>query len=182
MSLPYWLYQMCATANIAADSPSAWERFPQARFGLNCAQFSIRARHLDPRRFGRRSARRQRSGRGVSPALAGHRVVVSTTTDTGQKLARKRFGADNVFYFPMDFGFAIRPYLQALRPELVVIAETEFWPNFLRLAHERRAHRGRQRAHLRPLLAGYRRFRWALRRMLAHVDFFLAQTEQDRSG
>src|SRR6202035_4844330 len=64
-----------------------------------------------------------------------YRVVISTTTDTGQKLAKKRFGEDSVFYFPLDLGFAIRPYLARLRPALVVIAETEFWPNFLRLAH-----------------------------------------------
>jgi 3-deoxy-D-manno-octulosonic-acid transferase len=61
-------------------------------------------------------------------------VYVSTTTDTGQKLAQTRFGAERVFYFPMDLGFAIRPYLEALKPALIVIAETEFWPNFLRLA------------------------------------------------
>src|SRR5262249_6698094 len=59
-----------------------------------------------------------------------YRVVVSTTTDSGQKLARSRFGEENVFYFPLDFAFAIRPYLQRLRPALVVLAETEFWPNF----------------------------------------------------
>src|SRR3984893_1603438 len=64
-----------------------------------------------------------------------HRVLLSTTTDTGQEFARKRFGEANVFYFPMDFAFAIRPYLRALQPELIVLAETEFWPNFLRLAH-----------------------------------------------
>jgi 3-deoxy-D-manno-octulosonic-acid transferase len=62
------------------------------------------------------------------------RVVVSTTTATGQALAQRRFGAENVFYFPLDFAFAIRPYLRKLRPELVVVAETEFWPNFLRLS------------------------------------------------
>lgn len=66
-----------------------------------------------------------------------HHIVVSTTTDTGQKLARTKFGEENVFYFPLDFAFAIRPYLQALRPQLVVVAETEFWPNFLRLTHQR---------------------------------------------
>ncbi len=55
-----------------------------------------------------------------------YRLVVSTTTRTGQKLARKRFGEDNVFYFPIDFAFAVRPYLQALAPQLIVIAETEF--------------------------------------------------------
>ena len=70
-------------------------------------------------------------------SLPNWRVVVSTTTDTGQTLARKRVGESNVFYFPMDFAFAIRPYLQALRPELVVLAETDSWPDFRRLAAKR---------------------------------------------
>jgi hypothetical protein len=68
-----------------------------------------------------------------------YRVLVSTTTDTGQRLARQRFGEENVFYFPLDFRFAVRRWLQALRPELVVIAETELWPNFLRNAREEKA-------------------------------------------
>src|SRR4029077_17210925 len=63
-----------------------------------------------------------------------YRIVISTTTDTGQKLARTRFGGESVFYFPIDLGFAIHSYLRSLRPRLVVIAETEFWPNFLRLS------------------------------------------------
>ena len=58
-------------------------------------------------------------------------VVVSTTTATGQRLAGQRFGQENVFYFPLDFGFSIRPYLRSLQPSLVVVAETELWPNFL---------------------------------------------------
>jgi 3-deoxy-D-manno-octulosonic-acid transferase len=65
-----------------------------------------------------------------------HRVLVSTTTATGQKLAKNRFGEERVFYFPLDLGFAIRPYLTTLKPGLIVIAETEFWPNFLRLARK----------------------------------------------
>lgn len=109
-----------------------------------------------------------------------HRIVVSTTTDTGQALARKRFGEENVFYFPMDFAFAIRPYLRALRPQLVVIAETEFWPNFLRLTHSSGARIAVVNARISDRSwPDYRRFRWALRRMLANVDLFLAQTEQD---
>src|ERR1022692_2090545 len=67
------------------------------------------------------------------------RVVISTTTDAGQKLARTRFGEENVFYFPLDFRFAICPYLRALRPQLIILAETEFWPNFLRLAHQNKS-------------------------------------------
>ena len=109
-----------------------------------------------------------------------HRVVVSTTTDTGQGLARTRFGAENVFYFPLDFAFAIRPYLQWLRPELIVIAETEFWPNFLRLAHES----GAQVAVVNARISdrswpGYRRIRHLLGRVLQQVDLFLTQTQED---
>jgi 3-deoxy-D-manno-octulosonic-acid transferase len=109
-----------------------------------------------------------------------HRVLVSTTTDTGQELARKRFGEDCVFYFPLDFAFAIRPYLRALQPELVVLAETEFWPNFLRLSHASGARIAVVNARIsNRSWPSYRRFRWALRRMLAHVDIFLAQTPED---
>ena len=44
-------------------------------------------------------------------------VLLSTTTTTGQELARRRFGPeDSVFYFPLDFAFAIKPYLRAVRP------------------------------------------------------------------
>jgi len=111
-----------------------------------------------------------------------HRVLVTTTTDTGQELARARFGEENVFYFPLDFGFAIRPYLRALQPELVVLAETEFWPNFLRLAHSSGARIVVVNARVSDRSwPNYRRFRRVLARMLAPVDLFLAQTEQDRA-
>ncbi len=111
-----------------------------------------------------------------------YRVVVSTTTATGQKLATKHFGEDNVFYFPLDFAFAIRPYLSVLRPRLVVLAETEFWPNFLRLAHAGGARIAVVNARIsdrsRP---GYRRFRFILKRVLRNIDLFLAQTSEDAS-
>ena len=109
------------------------------------------------------------------------RIVVSTVTDTGQMLARQRFGAENVFYFPLDFSFAIRPYLEALRPQLVVIAETEFWPNFLRLAHAGGARVAVVNARISDRsFPGYRRVRRWLSRVLADIDLLLAQTEQDR--
>jgi 3-deoxy-D-manno-octulosonic-acid transferase len=60
-----------------------------------------------------------------------HRVMISTTTRTGQALARERFGAGRVFYCPLDLPWAVRAYLNALRPRLLVLAETEFWPNLL---------------------------------------------------
>jgi 3-deoxy-D-manno-octulosonic-acid transferase len=109
-----------------------------------------------------------------------HRIFVSTTTDTGQRLARKRFGEANVFYFPMDFAFALRPYLRSLHPQLVVIAETEFWPNFLRLAHGSGARIAIVNARISDRSwPRYRRFRGLLGKVLANVTLFLAQTEED---
>ncbi len=109
-----------------------------------------------------------------------NRLFISTTTDTGQALARKRFGEANVFYFPMDFAFAIRRYLRALRPKMVVIAETEFWPNFMRLAHNSGVRIAVVNARISDRSwPRYRRFRWLLRKVLANVDLFLAQTSED---
>jgi 3-deoxy-D-manno-octulosonic-acid transferase len=60
-------------------------------------------------------------------------LVVSTTTVTGQSLARERLQfADAVFYFPLDWSFCVRRALRAVRPSLIVVLETEIWPNFLR--------------------------------------------------
>jgi 3-deoxy-D-manno-octulosonic-acid transferase len=111
-----------------------------------------------------------------------HRVVVSSTTATGQKLAKKRFGEESVFYFPLDFGFAIRPYLTALKPQLIVIAETEFWPNFLRLARKGGARVAVVNARISDRSwPGYRRARrlGILAGVLRNVDLFLAQTAED---
>ncbi len=58
-------------------------------------------------------------------------VFVSTTTRTGQALARERFGAHRVFYCPLDLPWAVRAYLNALQPHMLILAETEFWPNLL---------------------------------------------------
>jgi len=113
--------------------------------------------------------------------LPDYRILVSTTTATGHKLAQKLFGAENVFYFPLDFAFAIRPYLEALKPALIVIAETEFWPNFLRLTHRQGARIAIVNARISDRSwPGYRRFRPILRRVLRDVDVFLCQSEQDR--
>lgn len=112
--------------------------------------------------------------------FAKHRIVISSTTDTGHKLARKHFGSENVFYFPLDFAFAIHPYLQALRPELVVLAETEFWPNFLRLAQASGARIAVVNARISDRSwPRYRQFRFFYTRILRAIDLFAAQTEED---
>jgi 3-deoxy-D-manno-octulosonic-acid transferase len=112
--------------------------------------------------------------------LPQHHIVVSTTTDTGQKLAREKFGDANVFYFPLDFLFCVRPYLKALKPDLLVVAETEFWPNLLRLSRQYGASIAVVNARISDRsFPGYRRWRRLLTRILQNVDLFLAQTDED---
>jgi len=65
-------------------------------------------------------------------------LCVSTTTITGQALARERMPfADAIFYFPLDWAFCVRRALQAAKPSIVVILETEIWPHFIREARRR---------------------------------------------
>lgn len=70
-------------------------------------------------------------------ALPEFRLLISTTTRTGQTLARERFGANRVFYCPLDLPWAVRAYLDALQPKMLVLAETEFWPNLLHGCYRR---------------------------------------------
>jgi 3-deoxy-D-manno-octulosonic-acid transferase len=108
------------------------------------------------------------------------RILISITTATGQSLARQRFGQDRVFFMPLDFGFAVRRYLNALQPQLIVIAETEFWPNLLHLARKQQTALAIVNARISDRsFPRYRRFSWFFRRVLAEVDLFLAQTADD---
>jgi len=175
VSLPYWLFQMARHGKYRKGFTERLGRVP-ARLQLPGERDPIIWVHAV-------SVGEVFAVEGLVEKLgrqSHHRIVISTTTDTGQALARNRFGEANVFYFPMDFAFAIRPYLRKLRPELVVIAETEFWPNFLRLAHASGARIAVVNARISDRSwPRYRRFRGLMRRLLANVDMFLAQTPED---
>jgi len=77
--------------------------------------------------------------RKLKEAYPGRSLIVSTTTQTGQALARERMPfADAVIYFPLDWTFCVRRALDAVRPTAVLVLETEIWPNFLREAGRRK--------------------------------------------
>lgn len=107
-------------------------------------------------------------------------VLISTTTRTGQKLARERFGENRAFYCPLDLPWAVKAYLDAIRPRLLVLAETEFWPNLLNGCFRRQIPLAVVNARISDRSwPNYRRFRGLLRSLLANVDLFLAQTSED---
>ncbi len=112
----------------------------------------------------------------------GQPFVVSTITPAGQELARNTHGlADYVIYFPLDLPGALRRTLDLVNPELVLIAETEIWPNFLRECRKR---------NIRVVMVNGRisdrsfpRYRFArrwLKRVLDDYTLLGVQTEVDR--
>src|SRR5215204_3746878 len=111
-----------------------------------------------------------------------HRLVISTTTKSGQDLAQKIFAneADAIFYFPFDWKFSVRRALATYKPSLVLLMETEIWPRFIRESKISGAKvavvNGRlsQRSFER-----YNRFRSLLQPVLANVDLALMQDEDD---
>ena len=170
---PYWLFEMLrhgkyrrgvaerfgsVPQRIASDKPSIWVHAVSVGEVLAVSELICRLQAEHPE----------------------YRIVISTTTDTGQALAAKRFGAESVFYFPLDFRFCIKKYLAALNPKLIVIAETEFWPNLLRLAKDRKIPVAVVNARISDRsLPGYRRWRRLLRRVLQNIHLLLAQTPED---
>jgi 3-deoxy-D-manno-octulosonic-acid transferase len=114
--------------------------------------------------------------KGRYPAL---RVFLSTTTLSGQKLARSVSDADAVFYFPFDFTFIVRKTLNLVKPRLFVMVETEIWPNLLRECRRRNIRtalvNGRISVRSFPR---YRIIRPFIRRVLGDVDRFCVQSEE----
>jgi 3-deoxy-D-manno-octulosonic-acid transferase len=107
-------------------------------------------------------------------------LCISTTTRTGHTLARQRYGDERVFYFPLDFAFILRRYLRALAPQMLILVETEFWPNLLLQCASRRLPIAVVNARISDRsFPRYRRLRALWRPLLAHVSLFCAQSPQD---
>ncbi len=128
-------------------------------------------------------------GRQLKAAYPDRALIVSTTTITGQALARERMPfADAVIYFPLDWAFCVRRVLDAVRPALVLILETEIWPNFLHEAGRRKIPvvfvsgriSDRSFARYKKYFGAFGFFlRPMLKDALSHAQAFLMQSEKD---
>jgi 3-deoxy-D-manno-octulosonic-acid transferase len=116
-------------------------------------------------------------------------LIVSTTTITGYALAKERIPfADAVIYFPLDWAFCVRRVLDAAQPALVIILETEIWPNFLHEAARRKIPvlfvsgriSDRSFARWQSYLGAFGFYlKPFLKSALSNAAAFLMQTEQD---
>jgi 3-deoxy-D-manno-octulosonic-acid transferase len=116
-------------------------------------------------------------------------LIVSTTTQTGHALAKERMPfADAVIYFPFDWSFCVRRVMKAVKPALVLVLETEIWPNFLSEADRRKVPvvflsgriSDRSFARYQKYLGSFGFFlRPFLASALGKASAFLMQTESD---
>ncbi len=116
----------------------------------------------------------------LDSAFPRHRLLISTTTRTGQDLARQRFGADRVFYCPLDVPWAVRAYLKVLQPQVMILAETEFWPNLLNGCFRRNIPVAVVNARISDRSwPRYRALRSLWRPILSRLSCVLAQSDTD---
>jgi 3-deoxy-D-manno-octulosonic-acid transferase len=109
-------------------------------------------------------------------------VAFSVLTGTGQKMAlAKMADADLIFFIPLDFGWCVRRVFRGLKPDLMILAESEFWPRLLREARRRSVPvlliNGRISARTAKRM---RRLRPLVRAVFKSVTRFLVQTERDK--
>jgi 3-deoxy-D-manno-octulosonic-acid transferase len=106
-------------------------------------------------------------------------IVISTTTHTGFQLAQKRYAPRTVFYCPLDFTWAVRHAMRAVRPDLFVLTELELWPNLIHAARQHGAKVAIVNGRLsEKSFRGYRRLGWLTRRVLAEVDLIAVQNDE----
>ncbi|GBE03104.1 MAG TPA: 3-deoxy-D-manno-octulosonic acid transferase [Nitrospirae bacterium] len=107
-------------------------------------------------------------------------ITVSTTTYTGQKIARESFPeADRIMYIPVDTALCVKRVVNVLKPEIFVVIETELWPMLFQSLKEN----GSRLVTLNGRISnnsfkGYKRIKPLLKWLLPNIDFFYMQDEE----
>ena len=109
------------------------------------------------------------------------KIFLSHVTPTGRSAGESRLpDVAGRFYLPLDWRWSVRRVLGRIQPSLLMIAETELWPNLIRATHDFGARVALVNARLSERSSkGYRRLRPFMRRVFAHVDCVCAQSPRD---
>ena len=188
----YFLYSILLGIGVAALLPRFL--FDAARHGKYAAGLGERAGRLPGFDAGGRpvvwlhcvsvgeTQAAQPLARAILEAYPAHALVVSTTTQTGQRVAREVFGsrAALVFYFPFDWAWSVRRALAAINPAAVLVMETELWPRFYRECRGRRVPVALVNGRIsEKSFRRYRLVKFFIRRVLADLSLAVMQTPED---
>lgn len=109
-------------------------------------------------------------------------IILTTTTRTGQEIANKKLKdtVTEITYFPYDFAFSVYSFLKNTKPDVILIAETEIWPDFVYLSNTMNIPvyivNGRISPHS---YNGYKKFSFFFKPVLNRYSGILMQTEAD---
>jgi len=108
--------------------------------------------------------------------------LISTVTDTGQDMARKAISdPKEIIYFPLDFKWIVNKVLKSIKPKLLIMVETELWPNFIRATKRRGIPLAVVNGRISPgSFKGYRVIKPFLKRVLSNINLFCMQSELDK--
>ena len=118
----------------------------------------------------------------IEEEFPSHLIAISTITRTGQNVAREVFKqhAAKVFYFPFDWRWVVRRTLRAIKPNVVIVLETELWPGFLRECHSQKIPVALVNGRLsEQSFSRYRLIKPFMRRVLSCLELAIMQTEAD---
>jgi 3-deoxy-D-manno-octulosonic-acid transferase len=120
--------------------------------------------------------------RRLRTAYPGSGILVTTSTPTGADMVGSRVEGEVMHaYFPYDLPWAVNRFLDRVQPSLVVVMETEIWPNLFALCRRRGIPLVMVNARISPhSFKGYLRVSQLTGEALAAVTFIAAQTAQDR--
>ena len=177
LAAPWWLVRMATSGRYRAGLGDRLGRVPA---GLKAAVAGRKVVWVHAVSVGEVLAATRLVGELEAALGAEWVVVVSTTTATGQALARERLGAARVFYYPLDLGWAVRAYVRALRPRMLVLMESELWPRMLVECERAGVPVAVVNARVSDRSFGRgMKVRWIWGRILRRVRVFVAQSTED---
>ena len=108
------------------------------------------------------------------------KIILSTITDTGQKVAGERAPeGTGIMYLPFDIFVILNAVVKRLKPEILIVIETELWPNLFRVFRENRIPVILLNGRIsEKSFRGYRKISFFMRKVLSHVNFFGMQSEE----
>lgn len=173
---PYWLLRMATSGRYRAGLAGRLGLIPEA---LRSAVAGRKVVWIHAVSVGEVMAATQLI-RELRAALPGWVIAVSTTTETGQRLARERLAESPVFYLPLDFAFVVRRYLRVLQPAMLILMESELWPNLIEQCTRSGVPMAVVNARISDRsLPRYLRLRRLWRPLLAQISLYLAQSEEN---
>jgi 3-deoxy-D-manno-octulosonic-acid transferase len=108
--------------------------------------------------------------------------LISTVTDTGQDMAKKAISdPKEIIYFPLDFRWIVNKVLKSIKPKLLIMVETELWPNFIRETKKREIPLAVVNGRISPgSFKGYRVIKPFLKKVISNINLFSMQSELDK--